>query len=155
MKSLLSTTFAAGLLWLGIFTGAAQGNVYDRTFARADINNSNTLSMAEFMSTQAGSARWTDAAHRFNANDLDRNGFLSELEFRGSRGGRDGGKPTKQETFVLADLDRDGSLDPSEFALTLPQTWSARKISQTFDARDKDDNALISGREFGLLGVPV
>jgi len=155
MKRLLSTTFAASFLWLGAFSGAAQGSVYDRVFARADINNSNSLSMDEFMSTQAGSARWTDAAHRFNANDLDRNGFLSELEFRGSRGGRDGGKPTKQETFTLADLDRDGSLDPSEFALTLPQTWNARKVSQTFNVRDNDDNALISSREFGLLGLPV
>ncbi len=155
MKHLLSTTFAAGLLWLGVLSGEAQGSVYDRIFARADINNSNSLSMAEFMSTQAGSARWTDAAYRFNANDLDRNGLLSELEFRGSRGGRDGGKPTKQETFVLADLDRNGSLDPSEFALTLPQTWNARKVSQTFDVRDKNDNALISSREFGLLGLPI
>jgi Ca2+-binding EF-hand superfamily protein len=140
---------------MGLFSGTAQANAYDRIFARADINNSNSLSMAEFMSTQAGSARWTDAAYRFNANDLDRNGFLSELEFRGSRGGRDGGRPTKLETFILADLDDDGSLDPSEFALTLPQTWNARKVSHAFDVRDKNDNALISSREFGLLGLPA
>lgn len=155
MKHLLSTTFAAGLLWLGVFTGTAQANGYDRIFARADINNSNSLSMDEFMSTQAGSARWTDAAHRFKANDFDQNGSLSELEFRGSRGGRDGGRPSKLQTFVLADLDRDGSLDPSEYALTLPQSWSARKVSRTFDARDRDDSSLISSREFGLLGIPT
>lgn len=155
MKRLLGTTFAASFLWLGVFSGSAQGTVYDRIFARADIDNSNSLSMSEFMATQSGATRWTDAAYRFNANDLDHNGFLSELEFRGSRGGRDGGKPTKQETFLLADLDHDGSLDPSEFALTLPQTWNARKVSQSFDFRDKNDNALISSREFGLLGLPI
>ncbi len=155
MKHLLSTTFAAGLLWLGVFSGEAKANAYDRIFARADINNSNSLSMDEFMSTQAGSARWTDAAYRFNANDLDDNGFLSELEFRGSRGGRDGGRPNKLETFQLADLDDDGTLDPAEYALTLPQTWNARKVSQAFDVRDKNDDALITSREFGLLGLPV
>lgn len=155
MKRLLSTTFAASLLWLGVFSGEAKANAYDRVFARADINNSDSLSMDEFMSTQVGAARWTDAAHRFNANDLDRNGSLSELEFRGSRGGRDGGRPNKQETFQLADTDDNGSLDPTEFALTLPQNWDARKVSRTFDLRDRDDSSLISRREFGLLGLPV
>lgn len=151
MNRLLSTTFAAGLLWLGVFSGTAhaQGRLYDRVFDRADINNNGLLSMTEFMGTQTGSTRWTDAAFRFNANDLDHDGFLSKLEFRGSRGGRDGGRPTKRQTFLLADLDHDGFLDPDEYALTQPQTWKARQTLRNFALRDVNDDGLLSSREFG------
>ena len=157
MKRLLSTTFAVGLLWLGVFSGTAhaQSRLYDRIFDRADINNNGFLTMTEFMGTQSGSVRWTDAAFRFKANDFDENGFLDKLEFRGSRGGADGGKPTKAETFLLADLDKSGFLDPSEYALTQPQSFKARQTLRNFDLRDTDDSGLLSPREFGgrLIGI--
>lgn len=151
MKHLLRTILAAGLLWIGLFTGTAhaQGRLYDRVFDRADLNSNGLLTMTEFMGTQSGSTRWTDAAFRFNANDLDHDGFLSKLEFRGSRGGRDGGRPTKLETFLLADLDHDGFLDPDEYALTQPQTWKASRTLRNFDLRDTSDDGLLSSREFG------
>ena len=151
MNRLLSTTFAAGLLWLGLFSGTARANVYDRIFARVDINHNDKLTMTEFMGTQSGSTRWTDAAFRFNANDFDHDGFLSKLEFRGSRGGRDGGRPTKRQTFVLADLDQDNFLDLSEYALTQPQTLRAAVTLRNFGKKDLNDDSLLTSREFGIF----
>ena len=157
MKNLLNTTLVVGLLWLGALSGTAhaQSRLYDRIFDRADINNNGLLTMTEFMGTQSGSTRWTDAAFRFKANDFDENGFLDKLEFRGSRGGADGGKPTKAETFLLADLDESGFLDPSEYALTQPQSFKARQTLRNFDLRDTNDDGLLSPREFGgrLIGI--
>lgn len=154
MKALLRTTLGAALLWLGLFpteAHAISASVYDKLFDRADLNHDNFLSLDEFLATQPRGSRWVDVAWRFQYNDVNQDGYLDKLEYRASRGGKDGGRPSKVNTFLTADLDNDGYLDPSEFALTQPQSWPVRKVMILFAQRDRDGDQLISPREFGVI----
>ncbi|MFD0892980.1 hypothetical protein KBB96_16290 [Luteolibacter ambystomatis] len=154
MKALLRTTLGAALLWLGLFpteAHAISASVYDKLFDRADLNHDNFLSLDEFLATQPRGSRWVDVAWRFQYNDENQDNYLDKLEYRASRGGKDGGRPSKVNTFLTADLDHDNALDPSEFALTQPQVWPTRKVMILFAQRDRDANEELSPKEFGVV----
>ena len=148
MKAKLS--LGAGLLSLFVLAaaGSSPRGILDNKFARADTNHDNQLTLQEFLSTQPGNTRYTDARFSFNLADTDHSGSLSLIEFLASRGGKDGGKPDRRETFDLADLDHDGFLDPDEFALTEPGGKGWPKLSKQFHRLDKDGNSLISRDEW-------
>lgn len=153
MKVFLRNSLLVAVAWLGVSTVPAQAKstyLYNLQFDRADLDQDGFLSMTEFMGLQSRGESWTDAAYRFNVNDVNHDGYLDALEFRGSRGGKDGGKPDKQQTFLLADEDEDGFLDPYELALTMPQSWPFKKVISLFDRKDRDENLLLSPREYGL-----
>ncbi len=142
---------ATGLVLLSLWVVARANSprgILDNKFDRADVNHDNLLSMQEFLSTQSGSTRYTDARFSFQLADENHDDRLSLIEFLESRGGKDGGKPDRRQTFDLADLDDDGALDPDEFALTEPNGRSWSKVWKKFGRLDKNDDAVISRDEW-------
>lgn len=131
---------------------AAGNGALDRKFDKADINNDAVVDSTEFLALQPRSKPWVDSMYRFNSADIDSDGVLSLTEFRASNGGKEGGKPSKAEKFALADLDESDSLDPEEFARTLPQGKPWRKVLRDFGRKDRDDSSDLSRQEFGLIG---
>lgn len=132
---------------------AASLRVLDARFNRADANRDTFLSPFEFLALETGFVRWTDAMHRFNRADDDGDGQLGQLEFRASNGGNSGGRPSRLATFLLADIDENGSLDAEEYARTLPKSRNWRSVMLDFGRRDRDDDGLVSRREFGIFAV--
>lgn len=131
---------------------AAGNGALDRAFDKADINDDGVVDSTEFLALQARSKSRTDALYRFNLADIDHDNQLSLVEFRASNGGKEGRKPSKAQTFALADIDEDGFLTPEEFAFTQAQGRPWRKILRDFGRKDRDDNSLLSPREFGIVG---
>lgn len=130
---------------------AAGNGALDRAFGKADINENNFIDPTEFLALQNRGKAWTEAMHRFNLADVDDDDLLSLVEFRASNGGKEGGKPSKSQTYALADLDDDGYLDPEEYARTVEQSKPWRKVLRDFDRKDRSDDGLLSPQEFGVL----
>lgn len=122
----------------------------DLRFNLADHDRNDLIDRVEFLALQGRSTSWVDANHRFNRADINGDGYLNRSEFRGSKGGKLGGKPSKAAAFRLADVDGDGFLDPEEYARTLPQRQPWRGVLKKFTRLDKNSDFLISPREFGL-----
>lgn len=146
--------FAALTLAAAPFAHAAGSGALDRAFNKVDLNDDGFLTRTEFLALQSTRTRWTDAMHRFNLADVNLDDRLDPVEFRASNGGRDGGKPGKLDTFLLADLDDSNSLDPDEYRLTEPQGKPWRKVLRDFGRRDRNDDNLLGRLEFGIL-APV
>lgn len=138
------------LLALAAPTAQAKGKKIDGKFNRADINNDSQLTALEFQATQKRSISATYSLFRFKKTDTNVDGFVGLEEFRVSRGGLTGGKPTKVEIFLLADANKDDVLDSAEYISTLPPGSSYPKALRAFDKRDKDNNGVLSPREFGI-----
>src|SRR5689334_16972623 len=119
----------------------------DAKFNRADINSDNQLSPTEFQATQKRRISVAYSLFRFNKTDTNNDGFVSLEEFRISRGGISGGKPTKMDIFLLADADDDDVLDPTEWLNTLPSGTAFPKALKAFDKRDKDDSGFLTPTE--------
>ncbi len=148
MKFLPITALA--VLSFSPLASAAGNGALDRAFAKADINDSGTIDRTEFLALQPRGKSWTESSHRFNLADVDDDDQLTQTEFRASNGGKEGGKPSRSQTFTLADIDDDGFLDPEEFARTLPQSKPWRKVLREFDRKDRNNDALLEPREFGV-----
>jgi hypothetical protein len=136
---------------LAPLASAAGNGALDRRFAKIDLNSSASVDRTEFLALQPRGKSWVDATHRFNVADVDGDELLSQTEFRASNGGKEGGKPSKAQSFALADLDLDGFLSPEEFARTMAQSKPWRKVLRDFGRKDRDDDSLLSPREFGVL----
>lgn len=150
--------FLAALMILGATAPLATAGLtskVDKKFERADIDNDERLTPTEFLATQVRKISEVASRFRFNAADVNENGFIELVEFRASRAGVSGGKPSRAETFTLADLDDDGFLDPVEYSKTLGQLTPFPKALKAFDKRDKDDDGELSAREFGLRRLPL
>ena len=130
-------------------------NRYDRTFEKADLDRSGFLDSLEWLRTQSRRSSAADAQWRFNWADADNDDRVSLLEFRASRGGKDGGKPNKSQTFDLADADNDGFLTPAEFADTEASGKPWRKILKIFSRKDRDEDSVIDPVEFGIYFTPI
>lgn len=153
-KLLTATVFSA-LSFVSSALAAGNGAL-NRQFDKADIDESGTLTPTEFLALEPRGKSWVDAQHRFNFADADHNGLLSDVEFRASNGGKEGGKPSKAQKFDLADLDDDGFLTPEEFALTLAQSKPWRKVLREFDRKDRGaEDSLLSPAEFGVFISPL
>lgn len=148
-KFFAAAAFSAFLLMPA--TQAAGFGMLDRKFSKADINRNGTLDRTEFLSLQPRGKSWVDAMHRFNLADTDEDDGLSLIEFRASKGGKLGRKPSRSQAFVLADLDEDGFLDPEEFSRTMAQGKPWRKVLRDFGRKDRNDDALLSPQEFGIF----
>lgn len=130
---------------------AAGNGALDRRFSKADINSSGTVDRTEFLALQPRGKSWADSSHRFNLADINGDEFLDLTEFRASNGGKEGRKPSRSQTFLLADLDDDGFLSPEEFALTMAQSKPWRKVLRDFGRKDRDDDSLLSPQDFGVI----
>ena len=126
----------------------------DGKFDRADLNSDNQLTPDEFQATQKKKISVAYSLFRFNKTDTNHDGFVSLEEFRISKGGTSGGKPTKMDLFLLADADDDDVLDPSEYVDTLASGVSYPKALKVFDKRDKDDTGTLTPKEFGIGNSP-
>lgn len=122
----------------------------DGKFDRADLNSDNQLSPAEFQATQKKRISVAYSLFRFDKTDTNNDGFVSLEEFRISKGGTAGGKPTRMDIFLLADADNDDVLDPTEYVDTLPSGSAYPKALKSFDKRDKDDSGTLTPTEFGI-----
>jgi Ca2+-binding EF-hand superfamily protein len=144
------------LLALALATPAVQAATrkLDGKFDRADLNSDNQLTPAEFQATQKKRISVAYSLFRFNKTDTNNDGFVSLEEFRISKGGVAGGKPTKMDLFLLADADNDDVLDPTEYVNTLPSGSSYPKALKSFDKRDKDDTGTLTPKEFGVGNNP-
>jgi len=149
------SALAALTLAAAPFAHAAGSGALDRAFNKVDLNDDGFLTRTEFLALQSTRTRWTDAMHRFNLADVNLDELLSPVEFRASNGGKDGGKPGKLDTFLLADLDDSNSLDPDEFKLTEPQGKPWRKVLRDFGRKDRNDDGSLSRLEFGVLGPAI
>ncbi|GAA5484272.1 EF-hand domain-containing protein [Haloferula sargassicola] len=149
MKIVLLFAFLIGSL------SAAPMSFMERRFLRFDVNNDGKLDSIEWLQTQPASSSLVQAQFRFNYADADENGGVDRVEYLASRGGRMGGRPSKQETFDLADVDEDNHLDPEEYATTVGQNQSWQRLLRTFDRLDRDDDSLLSEYEFGIRIRPV
>ena len=128
----------------------------DKKFERADLNTDNQLSPDEFQATQKKRISVAYSLFRFNKTDTNNDGFVSLEEFRLSRGGLTGGKPTKIDIFLLADADNDDVLDPTEYVDTLASGVAYPKALKVFAKRDKDDSGTLTAQEFGIRsGSPL
>ena len=141
------------LLLLALFTGslaAAPMSFLERRFIAYDVNDNSTLDKVEWMQTQPRSSSIVQALHKFNWADADDSGTIDRVEYLASRGGRMGGRPSKQESFDLADADEDGFLDPEEYADTVSQNQSWLRVLRVFTRLDRNDDTQISEVEFGI-----
>lgn len=152
MQPFLLFPFAVfATLALAPAASAAGNGALDRRFAKVDINASGSIDRTEFLALQPRGKSWVDATHRFNGADMDTDNMLSLTEFRASNGGKEGGRPSKVQAFALADLDNDGFLNPEEFARTMAQSKPWRKVLRDFGRKDRDDDSLLSPRDFGVV----
>lgn len=152
MNSSKLPILAALFLTAAPLAHAAGSGALERAFIKVDLNEDGFLSRTEFLALQSARTRWTDAMHRFELADVKLDDRLDLVEFRASNGGKDGGKPGKLDTFLLADLDESNSLDPDEFKLTEPQGKPWRKVLRDFGRKDSNDDILLGRLEFVGFG---
>ena len=138
------------ILTLSAPMASAYGRKLNSKFDRADINDDNQLTELEFQATQSKKLSVAYSRFRFNKTDTNVDGFISRDEFVISRGGVSGGKPSKIDLFLLADADENDVLDPVEYSNTLKPATAWPKVLKTFAKRDKNNDAEISPREFGI-----
>jgi len=145
------------LLALSIPTLAARSGTrkLDGRFERADLDANGELTDIEFRATQSKKASIALSLHRFNYTDVNDDGIVTLTEFRASRGGVTGGKPNKAETFILCDADDSLTLDPEEYSNSRSTSTPWTKVLKGFDKQDKDDDALLTTREFGIRRFPL
>lgn len=127
---------------------------FDRAFLKADLNSDIQLTLEEFMITLGRRASWAEAKHKFAIVDTNDDNFISLVEFRETKGGRNVRRPTKLQSFRIADADQNGELTPEEYSDTKPNVWSLRSVARRFKHTDRNDNGAISWAEFGLRFNP-
>lgn len=146
-----------GILVLALCAPVASAKTrkLDGKFERADINNDNQLDPTEFQATQTKKLSKAYSLFRFQKTDTNTDSFVSLEEFRASRGGITGGKPTRTQLFILADANDDNLLDPTEHSATLPPGLAWPRVLKNFDKRDKSDDGNLTPREFGIRNFPL
>ncbi len=128
----------------------------DARFEFADVSDDDLLDPLEFRSLQPKKVSIAFSQFRFNAADLDDSGTVTLVEFRASRGGIAGGRASRVDIFLLCDLDDDSNLDPDEYINSLPPSLPLAKAIKSFNKRDRDDDGVLSTREFGIRrGFPL
>jgi len=127
----------------------------DKRFLKADVSRDNLLNPQEFQASQGKRVSAALSLFRFNRADTNDDGFLSMSEFRASKAGMTGGKASRLDIFLTADLDKDNELDPDEYLSTLPPRIAYPKAFRSFGKRDKDKNGGLTPREFGIRRFPL
>jgi Ca2+-binding EF-hand superfamily protein len=136
--------------------GTQREAVWTRAFDAVDGDFDGIVTFSEYLSGHPASRLpETVMLHRFNSSDDDESGDLTVDEYIAHFGGKTVKRPSKAQTFTLADVfsdigDADGYLDVFEFALTLNRGTKETQVQKKFDKLDKNDSGFLSQVEFGI-----
>ncbi len=137
--------------------GSQREAVWTREFERADGNFDEIVRFEEYLVAFPNTLPWVVMNQRFNSSDDDISGDLTVDEYIAHFAGKTVKRPSKAQTFFLADElsdigDADGYLDPFEFALTLNRGTKEAVVMKKFTKLDKNDSGYLSQVEFGIRG---
>lgn len=130
--------------------GSQREAVWTREFERADGNFDEVVTLQEYLVAFPNTLPWVVMSHRFNSCDDDVSGDLTVDEYIEHFAGKTVKRPSKAQTFFIADLDGDDLLDPDEYSLTLNRGTKTTQLNKKFDKLDKNESSLLSQREFGI-----
>jgi len=130
--------------------GSQREAVWTREFERADGNFDAIVTFQEYLVAFPNTLPWVVMNHRFNSTDDDISGDLTVDEYIAHFAGKTVKRPSKAQTFFIADLDGDDHLDPDEYSLTLNRGTKSSVLMKKFSKLDKNDSDLLSQREFGI-----
>lgn len=130
--------------------GSQREAVWTREFERADGNFDEIVTFQEYLVAFPNTLPWVVMNHRFNSTDDDISGDLTVDEYIAHFAGKTVKRPSKAQTFFIADLDGDDHLDPDEYSLTLNRGTRSSVLMKKFSKLDKNDSDLLSQREFGI-----
>ncbi len=136
--------------------GSQRTAVWTRAFEAVDGDFDGIVDFSEYLSGHPAS-RLPEVVmlHRFLSSDDDDSGDLTVDEYIAHFGGKTVKRPSKAQTFHLADEfsdigDGDGYLDVFEYALTLNRGTKETQVQKKFDKLDKNDSGFLSEVEFGI-----
>lgn len=133
--------------------GSQREAVWTREFKRADGNFDGVVTFEEYLvAFPQNSLSWVIMINRFNTTDDDISGDLTVDEYIAHFAGKTVKRPSKAQTFFLADLDGDDLLDPAEYSLTLNRGTKPALAMKKFNKLNKDrvEDEVLSQREFGI-----
>lgn len=133
--------------------GSQREAVWTREFNRADGNFDGIVTFDEYLvAFPQNSLSWVIMINRFNTTDDDISGDLTVDEYIAHFAGKTVKRPSKAQTFFLADLDGDDLLDLDEYSLTLNRGTKSAVATKKFDKLNKNDEVsdFLSQQEFGI-----
>ena len=132
--------------------GSQREAVWTREFKRADGNFDEIVTFEEYLVAFPNTLPWVVMINRFNSSDDDISGDLTVDEYIAHFAGKTVKRPSKPQTFFLADLDGDDLLDLDEYSLTLNRGTKSAVVMKKFDKLNKEkvEDELLSQREFGI-----
>jgi hypothetical protein len=130
--------------------GSARQAIWGREFRRADGNFDKEVTFEEYLVAFPNSLPWTVMRNRFIGTDDNEDDVLTVDEYIAHFAGKTVKRPSKAQTFFLADEDGDDLLDSAEYALTLNRGTKPAQVTKRFDKLDKSDSGLLSQQEFGI-----
>jgi hypothetical protein len=130
--------------------GSQREAVWTREFERADGNFDAIVTFQEYLVAFPNTLPWVVMNHRFNSTDDDISGDLTVDEYIAHFAGKTVKRPSKAQTFFIADLDGDDLLDVDEYSLTLNRGTKFAQVQKKFDKLDTSDSFMLSQREFGI-----
>ena len=136
--------------------GSQREAVWTRAFEAVDGDFDGIVDFQEYLSGHPSSKLPEGVMlHRFNSSDDDDSGDLTVDEYIAHFGGKTVKRPSKAQTFTLADVfsefgDGDGYLNLDEYSLTLNRGTKPETVAKKFIKLDKDDSGVLSESEFGI-----
>lgn len=130
--------------------GSQREAVWTREFERADGNFDEVVTFEEYLIAFPNTLPLVVMIHRFNSTDDDISGDLTVDEYIAHFAGKTVKRPSKAQTFFLADLDGDELLDSDEYSQTLNRGTKNAVLMKKFNKLDKNDTGLLSQSEFGI-----
>lgn len=130
--------------------GSQREAVWGREFKRADGNFDKQVTFEEYLVAFPNTLPWTVMRNRFIGTDDNEDDVLTVDEYIAHFAGKTVKRPSKAQTFFLADEDGDDLLDVVEYALTLNRGTKPAQVTKKFDKLDKSDSGMLSQLEFGI-----
>lgn len=130
--------------------GSQRAAIWGREFKRADGDFDKQVTFQEYLVAFPNTLPWTVMRNRFIGTDDNEDDVLTVDEYIAHFAGKTVKRPSKAQTFFLADEDGDDLLDIEEYKLTLNRGTKAEVAMKKFDKLDKSGSDLLSQQEFGI-----
>jgi hypothetical protein len=130
--------------------GSQRAAIWGREFKRADGDFDKQVTFQEYLVAFPNTLPWTVMRNRFIGTDDNEDDVLTVDEYIAHFAGKTVKRPSKPQTFFLADEDGDDLLDIEEYKLTLNRGTKAEVAMKKFDKLDKSDSGMLSQQEFGI-----